>query len=77
MIELAFFLFGLAAGLALGPTLTAIRRGRAPHRHEGAQWDGWFEHCRCGTSAGDRRDENGYRMILFDQWPDEARTAQR
>lgn len=50
------------------------QESRSPiHRHEPAGWDGLFERCRCGASAGDRRDRNGARAISFDEWPEEER----
>ena len=51
---------------------------RRPHQHTGWWWDGFYEHCRCGASAGDRRGPDGHRHILFADWPQEepvTRTA--
>lgn len=39
------------------------------HKHTGYMWDGFYEFCKCGASAGDRRDENGFRHLFFKDWP--------
>lgn len=70
----------LIVNVALAACLVAaLRPPRRPrqHRHEGASWDGWFERCRCGVSAGDRKGPDGLCLALFSEWPDEARTVQR
>lgn len=42
------------------------------HSHKAVTWDGHYETCRCGASAGDRRDPaTGRRYIFFSGWSDE------
>jgi hypothetical protein len=31
-------------------------------------WDGFYEHCKCGASAGDKRNKSGQRCITFVEW---------
>lgn len=43
------------------------------HTHEPSRWDGYYEHCKCGAMAGDRRDPvTGQRYALFAQWRGES-----
>lgn len=44
---------------------------RKNHTHSPYSWDGYYERCKCGAFAGDMKDENGMRYILFSQWPKE------
>lgn len=42
---------------------------QTPHQHRPHGWDGYFEFCRCGAAAGDRRDpRTGLRFVTFDEW---------
>lgn len=42
------------------------------HKHSAKFWDGYYEHCKCGACAGDKRNPvTGSRYIAFDEWPDE------
>lgn len=41
-----------------------------PHEHVGFLWDGYHEVCRCGASAGDKKDRwTGKRYTFFSEWP--------
>jgi hypothetical protein len=53
------------------------RRRPRPHRHEPTGWDGLFERCRCGVTAGDLRTDGGGRAISFAEWPEEARWVRK
>lgn len=47
-----------------------LKRFRKPHVHAGYYWDGYYESCRCGVGAGDRRDPvTGLRCAFFSDWP--------
>lgn len=41
---------------------------RKRHLHLAAYWDGMYEACKCGVSAGDRRGPGGLRCVTFDEW---------
>lgn len=46
---------------------------RRPHVHAAYTWDCYYEHCRCGASAGDLRNPvTGLRYAFFSDWPAEA-----
>ena len=46
---------------------------RKSHRHYGYRWDGYYEYCRCGACAGDRRNpKTGMRCIEFSEWEEGA-----
>ena len=68
----ASFLIGLAVGLALAYCTNPLELFRAPRRrphvHRGDSWDGYYEHCRCGASAGDRVGSHGLRCVQFEEW---------
>lgn len=39
------------------------------HKHQPDRWDGYYEQCKCGVSAGDKRDpRTGLRYTRFEQW---------
>lgn len=39
------------------------------HKHSPYSFDGYYEHCKCGACAGDRRDpETGLRYTSFEEW---------
>jgi hypothetical protein len=64
-----WFTIGTLSGLALAYWLNPLGlfRDSRPHVHRGDSWDGYFEHCRCGASAGDRVGDHG-RCITFEEW---------
>lgn len=61
----------LLAGL-VGAWVMHMMLNRAPHVHAGYTWDNYYEHCKCGVSAGDLQDPQGHRYIFFSDWPKEA-----
>lgn len=43
------------------------------HKHSPYSWDGYYEHCKCGACAGDKRNpETGTRYVSFSEWPEET-----
>jgi hypothetical protein len=41
------------------------------HRHKASAWDGHYEMCRCGASAGDKHNPHtGLRCTTFAEWED-------
>lgn len=45
---------------------------KKPHKHTAQFWDGFYEHCRCGASSGDKRNpDTGMRYAFFSDWPEE------
>jgi hypothetical protein len=41
------------------------------HRHKASAWDGHYETCRCGASAGDKHNPHtGLRCTTFAEWED-------
>lgn len=43
--------------------------GGKPHKHYAYRWDGYYESCKCGVSAGDLRSPSGIRYAFFSDWP--------
>lgn len=64
----------LATGFLWGSLWTEgkLRRSKT-HVHTADSWDGYYEFCRCGACAGDRRSAKGRRCISFAEWPPGAR----
>lgn len=52
--------------------LVIRERQQQEHIHRGASWDGYFERCKCGAQASDKKDpETGLRYIFFSEWTEE------
>jgi len=70
VIMFVWFVSGVIVGLNLNLLSLITRpRHRALHVHRAYRWDGYFERCKCGASAGDKRLPNGSRCISFSDWP--------
>lgn len=72
--------FAFSVGWVSGHVEERRRRQRysKTHIHWGHTWDGYYEHCKCGISAGDYRDpKTGQRAIEFIEWPAELREVKK